>query len=290
MATDFLNVIERALMMGVSDTVNTLIDNTTDMANAHVDKYNVHVFGEFPEVSDLKFPAIVVEHTGSGFEEQFMGQDVSLGTVSGTGETYGASYTLHIILDQDSYVKVKTSNAGVTGKKYTATTLSGITVQNDSTLNAIEVGMLPSETALEVQKITSGSTTLAVDDLIKVGGETMKITDITDTAGDGQFTPAVLTVIREFDGTSAVNYTQGSAISILSSGTPDVIYRQRRLLNWLMLNVANAVMDINFDIYEEEDTQVIERHLNSWQSVGFIPDLQWYGASADFSITFTNIR
>tara|TARA_Y100000592_G_scaffold15620_1_gene22957 strand:+ start:487 stop:1359 length:873 start_codon:yes stop_codon:yes gene_type:complete len=290
MATDFLNVIERALMMGVSDTVNTLIDNTTDMANAHVDKYNVHVFGEFPEVSDLKFPAIVVEHTGSGFEEQFMGQDVSLGTVSGTGETYGASYTLHIILDQDSYVKVKTSNAGVTGKKYTATTLSGITVQNDSTLNAIEVGMLPSETALEVQTITSGSTTLAVDDLIKVGGETMKITDITDTAGDGQFTPAVLTVIREFDGTSAVNYTQGSAISILSSGTPDVIYRQRRLLNWLMLNVANAVMDINFDIYEEEDTQVIERHLNSWQSVGFIPDLQWYGASADFSITFTNIR
>ena len=290
MATDFLNVIERALMMGISDTVNTLIDNTTDMANAHVDKYNVHVFGEFPEVSDLKFPAIVVEHTGSGFEEQFMGQDVSLGSVSGTGETYGASYTLHIILDQDSYVKVKTTNAGVTGKKHIATTLSGITVQNDTTLNAIEVGMLPTETALEVQKITSGSTTLAVDDLIQVGSETMKITGITDTAGDGQFTPAVLTVIREFDGTSAVNYTQGSAISILSSGTPDVIYRQRRLLNWLMLNVANAVMDINFDIYEEEDTQVIERHLNSWQSVGFIPDLQWYGASADFSITFTNIR
>ena len=290
MATDFLNVIERALMMGISDTVNTLIDNTTDMANAHVDKYNVHVFGEFPEVSDLKFPAIVVEHTGSGFEEQFMGQDVSLGTVSGTGETYGASYTLHIILDQDSYVKVKTANAGVTGKKYTSTILNGITVQNDSTLNAIQVGMLPTETALEVQKITSGSTTLAVDDLIQVGYETMKITGITDTAGDGQFTPAVLTVIREFDGTSAVNYTQGSAISILSSGTPDVIYRQRRLLNWLMLNVANAVMDINFDIYEEEDTQVLERHLNSWQSVGFIPDLQWYGASADFTITFTNIR
>ena len=226
MATDFLNVIERALMMGISDTVNTLIDNTTDMANAHVDKYNVHVFGEFPEVSDLKFPAIVVEHTGSGFEEQFMGQDVSLGTVSGTGETYGASYTFHIILDQDSFVKVKTTNAGVTGKKHTATALSGITVQNDSFINAITNGLLTTETALEVQTITSGSTTLAVDDLIQVGSETMKITGITDTAGDGQFTPAVLTVIREFDGTSAVNYAQNSAISILSSGTPDVIYRQ----------------------------------------------------------------
>ena len=41
---------------------------------------------------------------------------------------------------------------------------------------------------------------------------------------------------------------------------------------------------------EEEDTQVIERHLNSWSNVGFIPDLQWYGASADFMITFTNLR
>ena len=57
-----------------------------------------------------------------------------------------------------------------------------------------------------------------------------------------------------------------------------------------MLNVANSVMDVNFDNYEEEDTQVIERHLNSWSNVGFIPDLQWYGASADFMITFTNLR
>ena len=193
MAKDFLNVIERALMVGISDTVNTLIDDDSDAGStAHVDAYNVYVFGEFPEVSDLKFPAIVVEHTGSGFEEQFMGQDVSMGSTSGTGETYGASYTIHIIVDQENHIKVKSANAGVTGKK--------------------------------------------------------------------------------------------------AAAVADVIYRQRRLLNWLMLNVANAIMDIDFDVYEEEETQVLERHLNSWQSVGYIPDLQWYGASADFSITFTNIR
>ena len=291
MAKDFLNVIERALMMGVSDTVNKLIENTTDMSHSHVDKYNVHVFGEFPEVSDLKFPAVVVEHTGSGFEEQFMGQDVSLGTVSGTGETYGASYTLHIIIDKESYVKVFPASAGVTGKKYTSTSLGGITVQNDSYINAITDGMLTTETVLEVPTITSGDTTLAVENLIRVGHEVMKITGIKDTAGDGNYTPAELTVIREFEGSSAINYSQGSGISLVTPSTAtDVIYRQRRLLNWLMLNVANAVMDINFDVYEEEDTQVIERHLNSWQSVGFIPDLQWYGASADFTITFTNIR
>ena len=245
MAKDFLNVIERALMMGVSDTVNRLIDNTTDMAHSHVDKYNVHVFGEFPEVSDLKFPAIVVEHTGSGFEEQFMGQDVSLGTVSGTGETYGASYTLHIIIDKESYVKVFPASAGVTGKKFTHTALSGITVQNDSYINAITDGMLTTETILKVPTITSGDTTLVVDDLIRIGHEVMKITDIKDTDGDGNFTPAELTVIREFEGTSAINYAQGSGINIISPSTAtDVIYRQRRLLNWLMLNVALSLINI----------------------------------------------
>tara|TARA_R100000231_G_scaffold138593_2_gene117278 strand:- start:266 stop:790 length:525 start_codon:yes stop_codon:yes gene_type:complete len=174
MAKDYLNVIERALMMGISDTINGLTESGED----------IHVFGEFPEVEELKFPAVIVQHTGSGFEEQFMGQQVTLGSSSGTGEVYGASYTIHVICEKETTIQV-----------------------------------------------TSGA-----------------------------------------------------------SSTTDANYKQRRLLNWLMLNVANSVMDVNFDNYEEEDTQVIERHLNSWSNVGFIPDLQWYGASADFMITFTNLR
>ena len=174
MAKDYLNVIERALMMGISDNINSLTESGED----------IHVFGEFPEVEELKFPAIIVEHTGSGFEEQFMGQSVTLGTTSGTGEIYGASYTIHLICERQSRIQVVSS----------------------------------------------------------------------------------------------------------ASSASNVSYSQRRLLNWLMVNVANAVMDINFATYEEEDTQVMERHLNAWQNIGFIPDLQWYGASADFSITFTNIR
>ena len=155
MAKDFLNVIERALMMGISDTINSLTESGED----------VHVFGEFPEVEELKFPAVIVQHTGSGFEEQVMGQGVTLGSTRGTGEIYSSA-----------------------------------------------------------------------------------------------------------------------------SSASDVNYKQRRLLNWLMLNVANAVMDMSYDTYEEEDTQIIERHLNAWQNIGFLPELQWYGASADFLITFTNIR
>jgi len=174
MAKDYLNVIERALMMGISDGINQLTE----------DGENIHVFGEFPETEDLKFPAIIVEHTGSGFEEQFMGQKVTLGSSSGTGETYGASYTIHLICEKETTIQV----------------------------------------------------------------------------ASGSF----------------------SAL--------DAYYKQRRLLNWLMVNVANSVMDIDFATYEEEDTQVLERHLNAWQNIGFIPDLQWYGASADFMITFTNVR
>ena len=173
MAKDYLNVIERALMMGISDGINSLTETGE----------NIHVFGEFPETEDLKFPAIIVEHTGSGFEEQFMGQKVTLGSSSGTGETYGASYTIHLICEKETTIQV----------------------------------------------------------------------------ASGHF-------------------------------SQDAYYKQRRLLNWLMLNVANQIMDLNWSVFDEEDTQVLERHLNAWQNIGFIPDLQWYGASADFMITFTNIR
>ena len=57
MAKDYLNVIERALMMGISDSINALTESGED----------IHVFGEFPEVEELKFPAVIVQHTGSGF-------------------------------------------------------------------------------------------------------------------------------------------------------------------------------------------------------------------------------
>mgnify|MGYP003113630697 FL=1 len=169
-----MNVIESALMMGISDGIISLTETGE----------NIHVFGEFPETEDLKFPAIIVEHTGSGFEEQFMGQKVTLGSTSGTGETYGASYTIHLICEKETTIQV----------------------------------------------------------------------------ASGSFSAS------------------------------DAYYKQRRLLNWLMLNVANQIMDLNWSVFDEEDTQVLERHLNAWQNIGFIPDLQWYGASADFMITFTNVR
>jgi hypothetical protein len=172
MAKDFLNVIERALMTGVSDNINSVVTG------------NVYVYGEFPEVEELKFPAVIIQQTGSGFEEQMAGQGMSFGASSGSGEIYGISYMIHLICEKDTSIKI-------------------------------------------------------------------------DTTDDG---------------------------------SPDTDYKQRRLLNWLMLNVANEVSDLNWDTYKEDNLEVLERHLNAWQNIGFIPDLQWYGASADFLITFKNFR
>ena len=165
MAKDFLNVIERALMMGISDKINAAVTG------------DVYVYGEFPETEDLKFPALIIQQTGSGHEEKMMGQQMTFGGASGIGEIYGVAYTVHIILEKET-------------------------------------------------EITIGST----------------------------------------------------------------VYKQRRLLNWIMLNLANAVMDINWDDYQEEELDVHERHLKQWRNIGFMKDLQWYGASADFLLTFSNFR
>ena len=151
--------------MGISDKINKAVTG------------DIYVYGEFPETEDLKFPAIVVQQTASGFQEQLMGQNQTFGGASGTGEIYGVAYTLHIILERDTE----------------------ITVEAD-------------------------------------------------------------------------------------------VYKQRRLLNWLMLNIANSVMDIDWSVYQEETLDVQERHLETWRNIGFLEELQWYGASADFMLTFSNYR
>ncbi len=167
MAKDYLNVIERALMVGVSDKINEAVTN------------DIHVYGQFPETEELKFPAIVVQQISSGFEEKFHGEKITFGSDStaSSGEVYGMSFLFHLILDKE--------------------------------------------------------TTVAI------------------------------------------------------SGTD---YKQRRLLNWLMLNIANSVMEIDWGVYEEEELEILERHLASWRDIGFIQEVEWYGATADFEIYFLNKR
>ena len=167
MAKDFLNVIERALLMGVSDKMNTATATGSD----------IHFYGEFPETEEVKFPAVIIQQTASGFVEQLMGQKMTFGGASGTGEVYGIGYNIHIICEKETEVTI--------------------------------------------------------------GG---------------------------------------------------VVYKQRKLLNWIMLNLANEITDLDFSEYQEEEMEIISRQLMRWRDIGYMPEFQWYGASCDYSLTFKNYR
>jgi len=166
MAKDFLNAIERAMLMGLSDKINT---TTTEG--------DIYFYGEFPEVEEVKFPAVIIQQVASGFAEQMMGQNMTFGGASGTGEIYGINYNIHLICEKDNE--------------------------------------------------------------ITIGGS---------------------------------------------------VYKQRRLLNWIMLNVANELTDLDFSVYEEETIEIIERSLMAWRDIGYMPEFQWYGASCDYGLTFKNYR
>ena len=96
MAKDYLNVIERALMMAISDKINSVTGSAQD----------VYVHGQFPETEDMKFPLVVVQMTASGFEEKYFGDTITFGGSSTTGEAYGVSYVIHLVTDRETVFTV----------------------------------------------------------------------------------------------------------------------------------------------------------------------------------------
>ena len=183
---DYLNVIERKIIDELRIFFNTV--------NSSANDGKVYVSGQFPEPEELKFPSVVVQQIGSGFEEQFFGKKVTFGSDSYDGEIYGVGYLIHIFIDKES---------------------------------ELDVGTTP----------------------------------------------------------------QGSSK-----------YRQRRLLNWMMLNISNTINDINwasamsshanlsYDPNYDASVEVLERHLQAWRDVGYNPQFQWWGASAQMMIVFKNYR
>ena len=72
--------------------------------------------------------------------------------------------------------------------------------------------------------------------------------------------------------------------SITISGEP---YKERRLLNYLMLNSANVLMDVDFS---STTTEVVERHFTGFTDMGYNPDLEIWAAMASLVIVFKNNR
>jgi len=72
--------------------------------------------------------------------------------------------------------------------------------------------------------------------------------------------------------------------SITVGGTP---YKQRRLINYLMLNCANVIMDCDFT---STDTEVEERQYTGFREIGYNPDIELWIAQTSMVITFKNTR
>ena len=72
--------------------------------------------------------------------------------------------------------------------------------------------------------------------------------------------------------------------SITIDGEP---YKERRLLNYLMLNSANVLMDVDFSA---TTTEVTERHFSGFREMGYNPDLETWNAVASMVIVFKNNR
>ena len=98
MATDHLNVVERALI----DNLRT----GTYKGGTAWSSGDVTVFGQFPDTEDIKYPCIILQMLANGIEQQFMGQSVSSGSSNVTGELYGIGFNMHVAVDKDSSITV----------------------------------------------------------------------------------------------------------------------------------------------------------------------------------------
>jgi len=81
-----------------------------------------------------------------------------------------------------------------------------------------------------------------------------------------------------------------SSISITNTTSGGDIaqpYRERRLLNYLMLNCANVMMDCDFS---GTTTEVVQRNYTGFQDIGYNSELEVWSAVANMIIVFKNNR
>jgi hypothetical protein len=74
--------------------------------------------------------------------------------------------------------------------------------------------------------------------------------------------------------------------STLSSGDGQG-YKQRRLLNYLMLAAANIIQDCDFS---PAATEVVSRYHTGFKEIGYDPTLELYAATTGMIIVFRNSR
>lgn len=67
------------------------------------------------------------------------------------------------------------------------------------------------------------------------------------------------------------------------------VYKQRRLMNYLLLNVVNTFTDMTPAQFGS-DVEVTYQDLSNWTDVGYDPEMELWGASAVYMLVFKNYR
>ena len=128
---DYLNVIERKII----DELRIFFNTHHSSANDGV----VKVYGQFPEPEELKFPAVVIEQIGSGTEQKMVGESVSFGSSTYSGELYGVAYTINLLIDKEASLNIGTSPQGTSNAKYKQRRLLNWMMLNiANTINSID--------------------------------------------------------------------------------------------------------------------------------------------------------
>ena len=137
--------------------------------------------------------------------------------------------------------------------------------------------------AVVVQLVASGFAEIYFGDQVTFGTQS----NTGATSGSGEVYGCTYLVHLFVDSDTEIRVTSNKN---KDNAATDITYKQRRLVNWLMLNIANAVMSIDWDVYEEDELEILERNLAQWRDIGFMPTAQWYGATAEFELYFLNLR
>jgi len=112
-------------------------------------------------------------------------------------------------------------------------------------------------------------------------------TGVVGTSAIGAATSAVVpttTGVIASGAVGAIIIVYGGSITPTGGSTK---YKQRRLINYLMLNSANILMDTDFST---TDTEVDERHFSGFKDIGYDPKLEHWVAVASMVIVFKNTR
>ena len=83
-----------------------------------------------------------------------------------------------------------------------------------------------------------------------------------------------------------IGVDKASVLNIGPDGATEP-YKERRLLNYLMLNSANVLNDCDFSTVNAE---IVERHFAGFQDIGYNPELETWNAISSMVIVFKNSR